>query len=77
MGFSPDISIVDTRFSDLSCVWYNVDERGILTYTEVGDNVYRPLFKSVGIDIANIRSINDHRDAVQLVVADRRTNRRA
>lgn len=72
---SPDISNPHATPADISCVWYTIDRKGVLTYTELGDQVYRPLFKSVGVDINMVKSQNDHRDAVQLVVAHRRAKK--
>ncbi|ARM86344.1 hypothetical protein [Marinobacter salarius] len=69
MPSSPDISTPLFDKTDISCVWYNVDKQGVLTYTSLGLHVYTPLFRQIGVAIENVTSMNLHRDCVQMVVA--------
>ncbi len=56
---------------DLSNVWYSVDQGGKVIYSQVGRDVYRPLFKEVGVDIQAISTVDEHKAAVQKVVGKR------
>lgn len=55
--------------SDLSEIWYQECSDGSIKYSRLGLTTYRALFEKVGIDIADITTVEEHRIAVKKALA--------
>lgn len=53
---------------DISGTWFTVDQGGVISYTSLGQSVYKPLFAKAGIDIREIRTSDEHQAAVRKAV---------
>jgi hypothetical protein len=63
------LSFNDDGAGCLSGAWYHVTDTGGLTYTDLGRSVYAPMFRSAGLSIHAVGTLNDHKAYVKRSVA--------
>lgn len=60
--------MMNMSVQDLSSIWYQGNSDGTISYTDIGRRTYGEIFWQVGVDIDDVCTVEQHREAVALAV---------